>query len=348
MWIQCAISRDDFAQVLNKVLPLRVQLEPGTATSGVFYLSKAKHVSLVPDRGLRIRVQGHIQWPVLGVSVPVTLREVQLVLEPHIVGKGRKQRLTFIPVVEQADVVAVPGFVEHWLIPKLNKQLASPSSEFAWKFMNTLHLDFPLPAQLDPVRKMGLRVNWGEVKVTRDALSLALSLRLKVVRGERVRPLDEAPPSEPEPESLDADSMGDPGLIANEPALPPVSDSRPAAIDERSNEPAPPVEIVPRAPRQPVEPELRVAAPVEVLPDPFPPPAPAPDSSADIEVGATVVVAPAIPGMTIEEAIDTDLTLPDEVAAHLNEPPPAFLAPLTAARENAPTPPTPTKVNRVA
>lgn len=332
MWIQCTISRDDFAQVLNKVLPLRVQLEPGSTDSGVIYLGKAKHISIVANRGVRIRVAGHIQWPVLGVSVPVTLHEVQMVLEPHIVGRGRKQRLAFIPVVEQADVAVVPGFVERWLIPKLNKQLASPKSEFAWKFMNTLHLDFPLPAQLDPVRTMGLRANWGAVKVTRDALTLALSLRLKVMRGEKIRALDEPPPSEKDPISLDPQSL--PGVarqIADDPPLPPVSDSRPSSIDERTQEPAPLPEYIPEPPAVAVSPALLPPPPPDVTPDPFPAPlAPAP-----------AALAPAIPGMTVEEAVAADLTLPPEVAAHLNGPQPTLLVPLGPASENSPTPATP-------
>lgn len=238
MWIQFTLSRDDLARALNTMLPLRIQLSPGTADSGVIYLGKARHVSLVPQRGLRIRVRGNIRWPVLGVKVPVTLREVQMLLEPRIVGRGPRQRLVFLPMVEEADVAMVPGFLEHWLIPKLNEQLARPESELAWNFKKTLHQDFDAPAQLSPVNRMGLRANWAAIRVNDEAMTLAMSLRFKAERA-NVPALDadvteESADNEEMRDSLAPISLptrGESAQLAPEPPLVPVA-SRPGPLPE--------------------------------------------------------------------------------------------------------------------
>ena len=82
----------------------------------------------------------------------------------------------------------------------VNKELEE-SEALAWSFAEALSHVFDLPKALEPLTKFELRVSAGEVRVTADAMVLALAFHSATVRnldaepGKVDRPRDDRAPT---------------------------------------------------------------------------------------------------------------------------------------------------------
>ena len=78
-----------------------------------------------------------------------------------------------LPIVAASDeeAIAVAAHVKN-----------RDDAELAWNFSKTLSHAFALPSFLEPLECFKLHVAWGEVKVTADALVLAISFHSEVTR----------------------------------------------------------------------------------------------------------------------------------------------------------------------
>jgi hypothetical protein len=190
MWLEAIIAKNDLVAFLPQLAPVTIHLGGG----GTIELAAPTGVELVPDAGLRVTCTAKLNWPVLGFNVPVTLNSATALLKPQIAGSPTGDRLVFTVVVEKADFAGIPGVIDEKITEKINEALVREHAELEWDFTKTLTHLFELPASLTHLRAIGLDVAWGEVRVTLDALVLAVSFRTKAVHDDgSVRPASAMP-----------------------------------------------------------------------------------------------------------------------------------------------------------
>lgn len=179
MWVEAILSKEDLEALVAKMTPLTLRLDDD---QGDFHLSDPSEITLVPDVGLRVVCKAKLRWPVLGVDVPVALHSLIVILRPEIAKTDGGDTLVFKLVIEHADLAGVPRIIDDRITQKVNDALAEKHVELAWNFAETLSHAFSLPALLDPVEAIALKVAWGRIKVTSDALVLAVSFHSSVLR----------------------------------------------------------------------------------------------------------------------------------------------------------------------
>lgn len=172
MWLEAIVSLEDFQALAAELLPVRVQL--GAADSDHYlFLSAASQVSLVEGRGLRVVCNAQIRWPVLGMDIPINVDSLTVMLEPSVPNESGE---LFVGVqLEHADVAWVPSMLDKKIVGAINEALQQKNAELAWRFETALSHEFPLPEMLQPVRALGLKAGWGKVRVTGEAMVLAIS-----------------------------------------------------------------------------------------------------------------------------------------------------------------------------
>jgi hypothetical protein len=172
MWLEAIVSLEDFRALAAELLPLRVQL--GSVDSDHYlFLSAASQVSLVEGRGLRVVCNAQIRWPVLGMDIPINVDSLTVMLEPSVPNESGE---LFVGVhLEHADVAWVPTRLDKKIVGAINEALKQRNAELAWSFETALSRDFALPEMLQPVRALGLKAGWGKVRVTGEAMVLAIS-----------------------------------------------------------------------------------------------------------------------------------------------------------------------------
>lgn len=174
MWLEAIVSLEDFQALAAELLPVRVQL--GSADSDHYlFLSAASQVSLVEGRGLRVVCNAQIRWPVLGMDIPINVDSLTVMLEPSVPNESGE---LFVGVqLEHADVAWVPSMLDKKIVAAINEALQKKNAELAWNFETALSRDFALPEMLQPVRALGLKAGWGKVRVTGEAMVLAISFQ---------------------------------------------------------------------------------------------------------------------------------------------------------------------------
>jgi hypothetical protein len=176
MHLEAHLSAQDFSHVLCQLTPLRIALD-ANSDKRFLVLSRPTHVALVGARGLRIIADLQLQWDVIGLRVPVSMKSVSLLLSPSVIEVDGQSVLAFGVRIEDADLSAIPSFVESVLLDSVNEALARRETSLAWRFMETLDFSFRLPEQASPRyrvrlyasagaatvddRRLVLRVDWG-------------------------------------------------------------------------------------------------------------------------------------------------------------------------------------------
>lgn len=183
MWLEAIVSQEDFASLAVELLPLSVHLGPLDSEHYVF-LSAATEVELVQGRGLRIRCNAQIRWPILGMDIPINIGGVTLLAEPSVPADG--ESLLFELRLEHADVAWVPSGLEAKIVDAINDALRENSRDLSWNFTKALSHEFRLPELLQPLRALGLKVAWGKVRTTHDAMVLAVSFNALAIRDDEV------------------------------------------------------------------------------------------------------------------------------------------------------------------
>lgn len=182
MWVQAAVTRDEFAQAFEDFCPAHVELDEGRWID----LARPSKVELLAERGIRVVSEARILWTVIGIDVPIKVNEAELFLAPKIAERADgKQVLRFDVTVGALDLQYVPHLLDAGIAARINDALAV--SPLEWDFMKTLDFSFALPAQVSPADGVRLHAKWGEVKVAEDAISLAVSFAADVSRKRSVR-----------------------------------------------------------------------------------------------------------------------------------------------------------------
>jgi hypothetical protein len=180
MWIEAIITKDDFANVVAEITPLRIHFDDDDKTNRWLYLGKPTSVDLVAEKGIRISCPAEIMWSMLGITVPIRLHSMQVLLRPEIVAKPTGHVLAFNLELEEADFKGIPGLVDHGIMKAVNTSLAA--QDLAWDFTKTLTNSVKMPKLLDPIETLEIKVNWGKRRVDDEAVVLVVSFQLDFIR----------------------------------------------------------------------------------------------------------------------------------------------------------------------
>jgi hypothetical protein len=177
MWAEAILAKNDLDKAIRDFCPLKIKL----GEDGSVQISDPHGLDLVPDVGLRMSVTIEVHWPILGIQIPVSVRSATLEVRPEILKKPEGEPLTFKLRLDDVDISMLPEFIDRGIVERVNKELEERHVELTWNFIATLSHVFELPDALLSARAIGLRAGWGSVKITSEALVLAVSFDASVV-----------------------------------------------------------------------------------------------------------------------------------------------------------------------
>lgn len=186
MWLEIVLSQGDLATMLRDVTPLTITL----GEQQWIAIESPSEVVLVPDVGLRVTCKAKVKWPVLGVGVPVTIHRLVVTFAPEVVHLGDDgDALVFGLRLHHADFAGLPDAIDARLSKSIDDALVARRLDLAWNFTDTLTGTIPLPATLDAIDGVSVRVAWGKVRVTEEAMVMAVSVHHAFHRrGESAEP----------------------------------------------------------------------------------------------------------------------------------------------------------------
>jgi hypothetical protein len=179
MWAEAIFLKADLEEVTGELFPLRIVLGEG-GNGGTMVLTDRRELALLAGVGLRMTITAEIHWPVLGVHVPVSIRAATLEIRPEIVEKPAGPSLAFRLRLDEIDVAAFPVAVDRGIVGIVNRELEAKHVELAWGFTKTLSHSFDLPDALASAGPLDLCAVSGRVKVTSEAIALAVLFRARV------------------------------------------------------------------------------------------------------------------------------------------------------------------------
>lgn len=176
MWTEVILAKDDLDTAVSDLCPLTIHLADG----GHIVLSNPCELALVADVGLSLKVTVEVHWPVLGIQIPISVRSAILKVTPDVLKTSSGESLRFKLRVTDADFSLLPGIVGRGLVDLVNRELDTEAMWVCWNFTRTLSHLFELPDALLSARAIALRATWGRVRVTSEALVLAVSIDVGV------------------------------------------------------------------------------------------------------------------------------------------------------------------------
>jgi hypothetical protein len=183
MRLQAVLSRADLDALLNQLLPLKVLLASDGDDDRTLVLRDPRALTFVPGTGISLTGTADIRWSVLGLTVPIHLRELSVMLTPRLAPRAGVNALVFDLAIEHADLAGVPAVVDSHLVELVNQALALRQGDLGWEFAKTLTHSFALPAVLANVRSFNLGVGESTIEVVSDALVWSVELLTSVTRG---------------------------------------------------------------------------------------------------------------------------------------------------------------------
>ena len=178
MRLEATFAREDLRKLAAEFAPVTIRLGP----KGELVLGEPSEVTLVPDRGLRLVCAAQASWDLLGISLPVTLNSLVVLVEPVVEKRTEGDVLVFKLHVESADLAMVPAMIGDRVTELVNKELVNRRLELAWKFTKTLSHVFSLPASVENVASIGVQVVASSLRITNEDVVFAVSFRGDVRR----------------------------------------------------------------------------------------------------------------------------------------------------------------------
>jgi hypothetical protein len=173
MYLEARFTTADFRHAFAQLTPMRVVLDRDSQHRWLS-LKPPSSVAIVAGQGLRIVTELQLQWDVIGLRVPVTLRRVVILLTPNVVIIDGKQALSFGLRIEEADLSAIPAFVGGAVIGLINEALERADARIAWRFIDTLDFGFYLPPEIQPLYAMRLHARSGRVWIEEGYVRLSV------------------------------------------------------------------------------------------------------------------------------------------------------------------------------
>jgi hypothetical protein len=176
MWLDAVVTSADLQKVVAQVTPIEVPL----GSRGHLFFDTPAEVSLVADRGVRIRCHAKLLWPVLGIDVGVTISSMMVLIVPSIEERNGDRVVVFAPEVEALDLALLPEIGDAELRAFINRELQEKRVELPWKYNQTLDHRFELPQWFRAGATFDIRSKGAAVKVTNDSIGLAIALTASI------------------------------------------------------------------------------------------------------------------------------------------------------------------------
>jgi hypothetical protein len=198
MWLEAILTREDLQDVAARFAPLELRL----GDNGSLLLVEPRDVALMADRGIAVKCDATLHWPVLGFDVPVSLHGLMVHILPSVEERPDGATLVFRLQIDHAGVAMLPSFFDHGVTARLNQELEAKHVELAWNFVDTLSHVFKLPPSLASAAAFSIKATAGRVKATETALGLAVDFEASVKpRGESTAPTSTSDAREDPPDS---------------------------------------------------------------------------------------------------------------------------------------------------
>ena len=181
MWIEAILSHDDLATLVAQLLPLDLRLGEADGDPEL-RLSDLAKVELIENQGLRVECRAAIRWSVLGVDVPITVDSLAVMLIPSVVKRSGRDALAFRVRIADLDLAWIPAALDVTIRERVNRELKEKQRQLTWNFSQALSHVFALPGAVRPIDAIELEVAWGKVRVTNEALVMAVSFHGHVHR----------------------------------------------------------------------------------------------------------------------------------------------------------------------
>jgi hypothetical protein len=196
MWVEVILSGEDLKELFAELMPLTIHFGHKDQ-----YLSfnDLREITLVPDTGLRIACKAKVCWPLLGLALPIPLHSLVVLARPEVAQTPEGDILVFKLFIEHADFAGIPTAIDERITDKVNKALSERALDLSWNFARTLSRTVKLPRSLRPLDALSLRLAWGKVRVTDEAMVMAVSFHSKLSR-EGAGEVALAHPDQPQPE----------------------------------------------------------------------------------------------------------------------------------------------------
>jgi hypothetical protein len=176
MWLEAILTKRDLETVLQQFAPLTIRLGDG----GRLLLADPTEVLLFPEGGLGVVCSATVQWPILGIDVPVALKNLTLRVLPVVETTVAGSPLVFRLQVDHTGVAVLPAMLDDRVTAMINEELRRRNVELSWKFIETLSHEFGLPDSLVSAASISLVARAGVVKATDKALGLAVEFTTEV------------------------------------------------------------------------------------------------------------------------------------------------------------------------
>ena len=178
MKFTAALTREEIVRFVSEWLPLKVLLGDLKKEDRYLSLSDPTAIELLPGKGLRLACRAQIRWPIMGLTVPITARELIVVLRPTIAILGGHPVLGFGIQIERADLSAVPARLDTAITEALNRALAE-RAKLKWEFGKMLTRSVPMPLMLTSTESIDLFCDHGVVAVTEDGFTFELAMHAR-------------------------------------------------------------------------------------------------------------------------------------------------------------------------
>jgi hypothetical protein len=193
MHIDVVLTAEELGQILRAAAPLRIHLTETDEDRRWVEVEQPTEVSLVANLGLRMVSSGRIRYELAGFRPMFSIRRLQLLCVPQVVSvSATHERLDFQLILEEADVVNVPGFADRALVNAVNEALTPGRLGLSWDFGRALQRAIGMPARFEPLDQLLLGPPAGRVTIGEDALRFSVALPFTFARS-KPRPTDPAP-----------------------------------------------------------------------------------------------------------------------------------------------------------
>ena len=192
MQLSAVVTKDDLTLLVQQLTPFEIAL--GGSRSAV--LGRPQRIELVPDKGLRLRGDAKLSWDFAGLTLPVSLRTWQLLLEPTVVmARDGSHSLRFDAEIEELDFRNVPAFLDGKIAAAINDGLASQKKKLAWAISRALGVRVELPKRLSPKGRFELVPRDVKLYITAEAIELAVQFESRVVHVLEPAPISAQAPA---------------------------------------------------------------------------------------------------------------------------------------------------------
>jgi hypothetical protein len=180
MRLEAILSLHDIEELLAQFVPLEIALDEGKGVR-VLSVDELTDVTVVRGEGVRVGCKAHVHWPVLGITLPVAIKSLHILVSFRIALRDNHESLVLGLKIEDADIAWLPSIVDQGLKDLVNRELVDKHIELAWGFGKTLSAKFKLPAALRSAEALALDVSEGRVAVTEEAVGMAVAFAAKVL-----------------------------------------------------------------------------------------------------------------------------------------------------------------------